>query len=940
MSEVDDTGRASPEAQFGFLFTDIESSSVKWLRHGERMRLALEQHDSILRNSIEANGGTVFKTAGDAFFAAFPVTAGALHAALDAQRAMRAADWSDVEGCAVRMAIHCGGASVRDGDYFGAPLNRCARLLNLGHGGQVLLTATMAAELEPLSGDIDFPQIGMNPLDDPDVDEPIHQLLVSDLRQDFPPLRDPRALASNLPGTLDSIVGRDVEIEEIQEALTSSRWVTLTGIGGIGKTRLALEVAAILSNAGRGGETARKIRARLRDGIWLAELAPIARGDLIASSVASAMGIELPGTRAPLAELIDRLRSRSVLLLLDNCEHLLDSVAQFGFVLMAQCPRVIVLASSQDLTGLPAEVAIPVGGLALPPIDVATAEEALRLPAVQLFVARAHSADPKFQLLDRDAPAAAAICHHLDGIALAIEMAAARAPMFGVGPLAARIADRFRELVRPDDAGPSRHQTLQAAIDWSFGLLGQRERLVLRRVSVFSGGFSMDDAVAVVGSDDLNEIDILNALAELVRRSLLARDQQGNAPRYRMLQTVLAYAHERLDEADESAIYEHRQVQRMVSLMDGSFESALALPDAQLRETYQPDLPNVRVALERALAERGDPSSAVRIAGAAQPLFAAMGLLPEARESLDTALGHVADADPASVARAWLGLGLAIGFSHPAKACEMLEKAEDHYRSSPGSGLAQLLVMKARLSQVVAGREPASRALLAEVAPMIQVDGPPRLLGHLYRGLGNQRMAQGKAEEGVSMMRLAQRAFTEAGAEAAASTVSTSIGYFLWAAGRIDEAIEQCRIVLGELRQAAFIDETVLGFVLGNLAGMLVERGELVDAASALSEATPLLRDPWQIWVVFDHVALLLAKAGSPELAARALGFVDGAYQDHAATRQPNEARARAGLAAILDAVLDPMAAASLIRDGAAMSRDQALTMAADAAGLFSETRD
>ena len=940
MSGVGDTVQVSPASRFGFLFTDIESSSVKWLRHGERMQLALEQHDTILRNSIRSHGGIVFKTAGDAFFAAFPVTANALYAALSAQRAIGAADWSDVEGCSVRMALHCGEASCRDGDYFGAALNRCARLLNLGHGGQVLLTETMAAELEPIADDISFPRIGLNPLDDPEVDEPIHQLFAPDLRQEFPPLRDPRAVVGNVPQTLDSIVGRDVEIDEIQEALVAGRWVTLTGIGGIGKTRLALEVASILSNAGRGGQSARQVRARLRDGIWLAELAPIAHGDLIASAIAAAIGVELPGTRAPMAELIDRLRSRSMLLLLDNCEHLRDSVAQFGFVLMAECPRVVVLATSQDLTGLPAEVAIPVGGLLLPPNDVANAEEALKSPAVQLFVARAQSADPGFELLDRDATAAATICHHLDGIALAIEMAAARAPMFGVGPLATRLADRFRELVRPAGEGPSRHQTLQAAIDWSFGLLGQRERLVLRRVSVFAGGFSMDDAVAVVGADDMDEIEIINALAELVRRSLLARDQRDSAPRYRLLQTVLAYAHERLDEVGEAAAFENRQVQRMVSVMDAGFATALDFSDAQLRETYEADLPNVRTALERALAEGGDVAAAVRLAGASEPLLAAMGLLPEARESLDKALRHAAKADPASAARAWLGLGLAIGFSHPAKACEMLERAEPHYRSSLGSRLAQLLVMKARLSQVVAGQEPASRALLAEAATLIEQDGPPRLLGHLLRGLGNQQMAEGKAAEGVEMMRLAERAFTEAGAEGASSTVRTSLGYLLWAAGETDQAIDHCRKVLGELRQCAFIDETVLGFVLGNLAGMLVERGELEDAALALSEATPLLRDPWQMWVIFDHVALFLAKSGLLESAAQALGFVDRAYQDHAATRQPNEERARASLATILDARLEPAVTGKLLQEGAVMSRDQALAMAAGAVALFNETRD
>ena len=925
----------SAAEKFAFLFTDIESSSVKWLRHGEAMRIALIQHDAILRRAIESAHGEVFKTAGDAFYGAFPTPENALQAALQAQREIALSDWTDVEGLAVRMAIHCGGATRRDGDYFGEALNRCARLLVLGHGGQILLSRSMA---EALGNDIEgtsFPQIGRNALDDPDVIEPVHQVSAPGLVQDFPPLRDPSAVPNNLPHALPSLFGREQEIGRVQAALKRSRWVTLTGIGGIGKTRLALEVAAILVSAARGSDDAKALRTRIKDGVWFVELSSLTNGKLIPAAIAAELGIELSGTRPALAELASRLESQSLLLVLDNCEHLVDAVGQVGFVLMSECPSVLVLATSQDLVEVPSEEAIAIGELPLPPADVVTAEEALGFPAVQLFVNRATAADPGFALFDRDVAAVGEICHALDGIALAIEMAATRAPMFGISALAKRLKDRFRELER-EGGGPSRHQTLRAAIDWSHDLLSRREKLLLRRTSVFAGSFSMEDATAVAGDDDLEEIELINGLAELVRRSLMVRDKVRSDPRYRLLQTVLAYAREKLDQSEQASRVEGRLLARMTDVAEEGFDRSLELADWLIRESYEADLPNIRVALDRGFAAGGDLSLAMRLAGSAQPLLLAMGLLAEARERLELASSHAAEVDDATAAKVWLGLGLALGFSNPARAVELLEHAEPYYRAAAGPLFGQLLVMKGRLAQVVAGRETQARELLAEARPLVEATGIKRLIGHMYRGLGNQRMADGRPDEGVAMMRLAEQAFREAGADGAASTVRTSLGYLLWAAGRLDEAIAQCREVLADLREQTFLDETVLGFVLGNIAGMLTERGDLDEASQHLSEAAPLLRDPWQIWVIFDHVAYFFGKAGELERAARASGFTDRQYAEHAASRQPNEARAHQLLQELFKGAIPDEQLNDLKRVGAGMSEDEAVTLAASAADVIS----
>ncbi len=927
-----------PGPQFAFLFTDIEASSVKWLRYTGSMHSALERHDAILRSSIEENDGRVFKTTGDAFFGAFPDARTALAAALKAQRGIGAADWEDVDGLAVRMAVHHGPASERDGDYFGPALNRCARLLALAYGEQILLDQSTARTLEHEFDDVAFPQVGLNPLDDPNVEEAVHQVVAADLRQDFPPLPDPRAVPNNLPQSLPSIVGREREVDAIQAALERSRWVTLTGIGGIGKTRLALEVAAVLGNARRGRETAKSLRKKMKDGVWLVELASTTDGKLIPAAVAGAMDIELSGARPPLAELIDRLKARSALLLLDNCEHLLGAAAQFGDALMAACPRIMVLATSQDFVGVAEEIAIRISELSLPDETATTAEAVQRSSAVQLFVARAISADPEFELTDRDAPAAARICRALDGIALAIEMAAARVPMFGVTGVANRLDDRFRELAGGGGDRPKRHQTLRAAIDWSHDLLTKRDRLVLRRAGAFAGSFSLDDAIAVIADDDVEEVDVIHALAELVRRSLMVRDRSRIEPRYRLLQTVLAYARDKLDGAGELGDVEHRQLLRVGVVVEEAYSRALDLPDAVLRESYEADLPNIRAALDRGFAGADIPA-AMQIAGAAQPLFASMGLLAEARERLDLAASHTADADSATAARVCFSLGLALGFSHPARACEMLEKAEPFYRSRVGTELAQLLVMDGRLSQVVAGREARSRTLLEEARPLVESSGVKRLLGHFYRGMGNQLMADGDTAEAVAMMRRSQQAFEDAGADGAATTVSTSLGYVLWASGDLDAAIGQCREVLASLRAQPFIDSTVLGFVLGNLGGMLTERGDLEDAASSFSEAAPLLRDPWQIWVVFDHVARFYAAAGLLEDAARASGFTDRSYREHAAARQPNEARVHRSVAELLDAAFAPETIARFKAEGAGMSTDDAVALAAATASVLTTSQ-
>ncbi len=490
-----------PEGTATFLFTDIEGSTRLWERAPEAMREALARHDALLREAVEAHRGHVFKTIGDAFCAVFAAAPDALVAALAAQRELagmvvRAA--SEVSGTAaeemglrVRMAVHAGTAQARDGDYFGPTLNRIARLLAVGHGGQVLLSQAACDLLgDALPSQAGLRDLGSHRLKDLQQPEHIYQLLHPDLPADFPPLRSLSPETTNLPVQLTSFIGREKEMEEIKRLLSRTRLLTLTGSGGCGKTRLAAQVGADLL-------------ADFADGVWLVELAAIADPALVPQTVASTLGIrEEPGQRL-LETLQQHLKPKSLLLLLDNCEHLSAACAQLAETLLQACPNLRILASSREALGIAGELAYRVPSLSLPELPRLPSAEAALVPALarceatRLFVERAALSYPGFALTEQNAPAVAQVCVRLDGIPLAIELAAARIKVLSADQIAARLDDRFRLLTGGSRTALPRQQTLRALIDWSYDLLSEAERTLLRRLSVFVGGWTLEAAEAI-----------------------------------------------------------------------------------------------------------------------------------------------------------------------------------------------------------------------------------------------------------------------------------------------------------------------------------------------------------------------------------------------------------------------------------------------------------
>lgn len=530
-----------PTGTVTFLFTDIQGSTALWEADPDAMRSALARHDALLSRAIAAHGGQVFKTIGDAFCAAFAVVPEALSAALTIQQDLLAESWATATPIRIRIALHTAEVEEQSGDYFGPEVNRVARLLAVGHGGQTILSASARLGVgETLPESVSLRDLGLHRLKDLNRPEQVYQLCHPNLPDDAPPLRslDNPKLPNNLPSQPTSFIGREREVSEVKSLLTRTRLLTLTGSGGCGKTRLALQAAAELLE-GTG------------DGVWLAELAPLTDPDLVVQTVARVFGVrEAPGELI-LTTLVQELREKHLLLLLDNCEHVLNACARLADTLLRQCPGVALLVTSREALNIPGEMAYRVPSLALPELQTTQTPETLnRYAAARLFIERARSHQPAFQVSATNASALASLCVHLDGIPLALELAAARVKSLAVEEIAGRLDQRFRLLTGGSRTALPRHQTLRSLIDWSYDLLTPSEKTLLQRLSVFAGGWPLDAAEKICSGERLEDWEVLDALTSLVDKSLVSVEEQERSTRYRLLETVRQYAQERLRESE------------------------------------------------------------------------------------------------------------------------------------------------------------------------------------------------------------------------------------------------------------------------------------------------------------------------------------------------------------------------------------------------------
>lgn len=897
-----------PTGLVTFVFTDIEGSTQRWEAYGDAMAAALQRHDTLVRQAFETYQGVVFKTVGDAFCAAFRAPQEALNAALDAQRRLAAEDFSSVGGLRVRMALHTGTADERDLDYFGPTVNRVARLLAIGHGGQVLMSAA-TAELVKVSGTT-APSLrdhGRHRLKDLELPERVFELIADDLPHEFPPLRSLSELSNNLPLQMTQFVGREREVGEIIALLRRDRVVTIVGSGGVGKTRTALQVAAQLVD-GSG------------DGVWLVELAALPDGSSIPAAIAQALNLQLPATDDQVQALGRAMRRMRVLLVLDNCEHIVESAAATVAEIVQRCPDVSVLATSRQALGIGGEIVFRLPSLALD-------------ESVALFAVRARAVDQRFVLSDQNRPIVEDICNRLDGIALAIELAAARVKVLSPDQLRGRLDERFRVLTGGRRDVLPRQQTMRAVIDWSYDLLTEPERILLRRLSIFAGGWTLGAAEAVCAGGAVEEHDILDLHASLIEKSLVAADVGEDDARYRLLESTRAYAAERLDESGERSQTAKHHTEWMARFAASEYKRLRQLHVEVPPPSLQVEFDNFRSALTWALNCDGDPVLVARIAITLGD-FLEPTALAEGRRWVNAAIDKLdASAEPALAAKLHSVLERTVfgkdRAAAAARAVELYAAAGDEVSMAGACfslGFAQTLIGEhaAALASVEKGL-----AIYRERG-MTQADRYGA--GLVNRGIILQN--HGRFEEAHASLSEAVELYDRLGFQQRAALARMDLaeteavsGNYAKAIALADEAGDVLRKI-GHLRgqACAGVNAAAYHLLVGNFAEAAAKA---VDALAPARQVQDLVR----VSICIQHLATVAALRGDATRAAHLMGYSDATYRRLGVAREITEQRTYELLVGALRAQLSEDAIERLSSQGEALTEDLAVAEAITNAG-------
>ena len=613
MSEIDSSDVGVSELPTGtvtLLLADIEGSTRLWETRPDEMTAAAARLDEAVSDAIAVYDGVrpVEQGGGDSFAVAFGRASDAVACAVELQRAPLAP-------IRLRIGLHTGEVRLRErGSYIGPTINRTARLRDLAHGGQTVLSgATEPLIVDQLPPGASLTDLGTYLLRDLPRPERVVQLCHPDLCNDFPPLRTPSTVVpDNLPVQLTSFIGRQAEISRLRETLAGNRIVTLTGAGGVGKTRLAVQVAAEL--AGEFG-----------DGVWYVDLASITAPDVVPVTVARALGLPDQPGRSTMDTLLRFIRDRQMLVVLDNCEHLLDASAALVVAVLGAAPRLTVLATSREPIGVTGEATWHVPSLSV-------ADE-----AIELFADRARLTRAGFTMTDDNAAAVAEICRRLDGMPLAIELAAARVRALSLAEIVDSLRDRFRLLTGGARSAVRRQQTLRASVDWSHALLTEPERVLFRRLAVFLGGFDLDAAQAVAGAGDVERFQVLDQLTLLVDKSLVVADDSRGRTRYRMLETVRQYASEKLGESGEADAVRARHRGHYTALA-ALLEIGADRDYRQQIERAETEIDNMRAAFVWSR-ENDEMELALALASSLQPLWLGRGRVQEGLSLFDAVLG-------------------------------------------------------------------------------------------------------------------------------------------------------------------------------------------------------------------------------------------------------------------------------------------------------------
>jgi predicted ATPase/class 3 adenylate cyclase len=695
-----------------FLFTDIEGSTRRWQADSDAMSAALAVHDRCLEAEIAGAGGTTVKHTGDGVLAVFDDARTALAAAVACQRGLAHAEWGETEPLRVRMALHVGPAERRGDDWFGTTLNRTARLLGAANGEQILCSGAVAELVgDALPEEIELVDLGEHRLRDLERALHVYHVVAPGLPRELPPPRSLSVARHNLPVIPNAFVGRDAEVEGLRTAIADHPVVTLTGVGGAGKTRLALEFAVQQVDA-------------FPDGVFLVDFSTVTSDDAVAGAFANALELSAaPGAASERAQLLAALRDRNMLLVLDNCEHVVGEVAGLADAIVSTCPGVRMVATSRESLGVAGEQVQPVRPLSA---DGAGGSGS-PAPAVELFADRAAAVRPDFAMSDAERDDVRRICERLDGLPLAIELAAARVSHLTVGQIADRLDDRFR-LLRGGRRRADRHATLRGAIRWSYDLLDDHERRLLRQLGVFVGPFTLEAVEGVCFEDDDERLDAVDLVGSLVDRSLVVADLDAAPPRYRLLETVRVFAEEELVEAGEAEGVRDRHVRWFAATVAPNIGRLLDLDEwTRLRPLYD----NIRAAVGWAL-DSGQVVLATELVAGVQFVEATAGVLSERRAWLQRVLEAPETAEhPELRAACWAELAMTLVLLVAPDVVSTLQRATETERLPDGFPLASLWAWRALMESTLAPTSPefadltvASGERALEILGRAGVEGP------------------------------------------------------------------------------------------------------------------------------------------------------------------------------------------------------------------------
>lgn len=908
-----------PTGTVTFLFSDIEGSTMRWEHDRRAMNAALRRHDRVMRRSIEAHGGYIFKTVGDEFCSAFSNAQDALEAAVDAQRALAAEDFASVGGMRVRMALNTGSAEERDGDYFGPTVNRAARLMSIAHGGQVLVSASSVALLRGnIPPGTSLRDLGAHRLKDLG-SEHVQQVVVAGLPDEFPSLRSPEAPPNNLPPQLTSFIGREMEVGEIKVLLESHRVVTLVGAGGAGKTRCATHV---------GGEVVQAYE----DGVWFVELAPISDPTLIANAIAQALNVyPLPG-KPVFDTVLHYLKYKRMLIVLDNCEHLIDEARNTITAIVRACSEIRILATSREPLNIGGELAFRMPSLPVPPADTAlTPDAVLSYGAPALFAARAVAADSHFAVTASNVPAITEICRRIDGIPLAIELAAARIKVLSPMELAQKLDDRFRVLTGGDRAALPRQQTMRALIDWSYDLLTGQERATLRKFSIFAGGCTLATARAVCADASLDEMAVLDVLSSLVDKSLIQAELVRESTRYRLLESTRQYAREKLVESGEQPRVSRAHAEAFLTLAE-SLQDVSTVPDREWSAKADPEIDNWRAALEWTLGARNDVLLGQRLVVATRRTWSSTSVA-EGLRWLQAALDSVdATTPPSVVADLDQTEALLKGVAGLHKASlAAAERALTRYKTlNDALGVAKARRQAGR-SLVILGRIAEGEELLRDALEAFRRAGDAASIGAALDNLGIARGADNDISGARTFFAEALAVFKSIGADRLAVAVENNLAESEFHAGNPLESLRLANDALALSGPSSVAHRRAL--LLSNVAAYLIALSRYDEARERAREALAMARSlnyaAVMLWAMqrLANISMARSNAHRPRV-AQLLGYVDAQVETLQLRREFTEQQEHDDVFDALRDILGQAACAGFMAEGRTWNEERAVTEA------------